>query len=52
MGKKDEVRYLLERTADVTIKDLKGRTAIECAEREGFTEIVEILEAASEGEVV
>lgn len=47
-GKIDEVRYLLGRNADVTIKDVKGRTALECAEKEGFTEVVEILKSASE----
>lgn len=49
MGKTDVVRYLLERGADVTIKNTKGYTAVECAARAGFTEVVEILNLAVSG---
>lgn len=43
-GNADIVMCLLENGADRTIRTSKGRTAIECAEEKGFTEVVDILE--------
>ncbi len=43
IGNAEAVRFLLERGADPSVQNAKGRTALECAERKGHQEIVEIL---------
>jgi len=43
-GKVDLVKYLLERGADRTIRDTKGKTALYWAEHRGHTEIIELLQ--------
>ncbi|SPQ23414.1 49c22cb9-5628-4943-804e-7c10fbec3dec [Thermothielavioides terrestris] len=42
IGNAEAVRFLLDRGADPRIPNSKGRTALECAERAGHKEIVEI----------
>lgn len=43
IGNTEAVQFLLERGADASIRNSKGRTPLECAERGGFKEIVDIL---------
>jgi ankyrin repeat protein len=43
IGNTEAVRFLLERGADPSVQNFKGRTALECAERNGHKKIVEIL---------
>jgi ankyrin repeat protein len=47
LGRVDVVRYLLNRGADTTILDTKGRTPLERAESQNQTEIVEILKGTA-----
>lgn len=42
-GKLDVVRFLIEKGADTEIKDSKGRTARECAERMGHPDVMNVL---------
>lgn len=44
LGKVDAVRYLIGEGADPSIKDSKGRTAIECAQIFNQREVIEALE--------
>jgi len=43
LGRADIVSFPLKRGADRTIKDTKGETALEIAERHGNTEVIELL---------
>ncbi len=43
MGNAEAVRFLLELGADASIRSSDGRTALECGEKEGFTEVINIL---------
>jgi ankyrin repeat protein len=43
IGNAEAVRFLLDRGADPSIPNSKGRKALECAERAGHKEIVEML---------
>ena len=45
-GEPSVVRYLLESGADPAVSDSTGRTARSIAEREGYNEIVELIDAA------
>ncbi|RYP74966.1 hypothetical protein DL769_003901 [Monosporascus sp. CRB-8-3] len=47
MGEADIVRFLLGRGADVSIRNTKGRTAEECAEKAGYNNVVGVLESVS-----
>ncbi|KIH86535.1 hypothetical protein SPBR_08614 [Sporothrix brasiliensis 5110] len=47
-GQLDAVRLLLDRHADVTIRDTKGKTALFYAEKEGHREVAEVLRQAME----
>ncbi|KND86383.1 putative ankyrin repeat protein [Tolypocladium ophioglossoides CBS 100239] len=47
MGRADVVRYLLGWKADATVRDAKGRTAMDCADRAGYDEVVGILKSVS-----
>ena len=42
-GNVDRVRDLLDRGADVNVRNHKGQTALHCAARAGFVEIVDLL---------
>ena len=46
LGNQDIVRFLLSRGAETEIKDQKGRTAMDCAEKYGYPEVSEILKYA------
>lgn len=43
VGNTEAVRFLLDRGADSRIPSSDGHTALECAQKAGFTEIVELL---------
>ena len=39
-------KYLLERGIDTNIRDNEGMTALEYSRKEGYTEVVKVLESA------
>lgn len=48
LGKVDVVRYLISQGADTSIKDVTGRTALDCAAIAHHSEIVELLRSKME----
>ncbi|RLM00455.1 hypothetical protein CFD26_106099 [Aspergillus turcosus] len=46
LGKVDVVCYLIQEGADPSIRDSKGRTAVDCARRYNHSEIVKILQSS------
>ncbi|KAJ5641190.1 hypothetical protein N7490_005190 [Penicillium lividum] len=43
LGKVDVVRYLISKGAESSIKDANGRTAVECAQIRGQSEVIKLL---------
>lgn len=46
LGKVEVVQYLLSQGADVSIKNAKGNTAVECARQFNQSEVIQLLEEA------
>jgi len=47
-GHTETVKLLLDRRANINVRDNEGKTALEWARERGHTEIVELIEAASQ----